>query len=290
MEQMKYHNTKTFINGIKFDSKLEAKRYTELKLLEKQGLIKDLTIQPSYELIPSFKKNNKTYRKTQYIADFSYYDIDLDKTIVEDTKGFKTDVYLLKKKLFEYNYPNLTIREVTRQLFNIDQALLVKVFFSCTISLGYSPVLKSMYQNIKLTHNITIKIVCSCCVVNILTITKLYDNIINRKRDDYIMASLTSAINVNVDTKVKDEATTILKDLGLNMSTFINMALAQVVKRNGVPFEVVNPTPSKELLEAFAEIEDYKNGKVELESYEDVKALRKALINDQRKMYFSFIQ
>ena len=111
---MKYHNTKTFINGIKFDSKLEAKRYTELKLLEKQGLIKDLTIQPSYELIPSFKKNNKTYRKTQYIADFSYYDVDLDKTIVEDTKGFKTDVYLLKKKLFEYNYPNLTIREVTR--------------------------------------------------------------------------------------------------------------------------------------------------------------------------------
>lgn len=111
---MKYHNTKTFINGIKFDSKLEARRYTELKLLEKQGLIKDLTLQPAYDLIPSFKKNNKTYRKTQYIADFSYYDVDLDKTIVEDTKGFKTDVYLLKKKLFEYNYPNLTIREVTR--------------------------------------------------------------------------------------------------------------------------------------------------------------------------------
>lgn len=111
---MKYHNTKTFINGIKFDSKLEARRYTELKLLEKQGLIKDLILQPTYDLIPSFKKNNKTYRKTQYIADFSYYDVDLDKTIVEDTKGFKTDVYLLKKKLFEYNYPNLTIREVTR--------------------------------------------------------------------------------------------------------------------------------------------------------------------------------
>lgn len=111
---MKYHNTKTFINGIKFDSKLEARRYTELKLLEKQGLIKDLILQPAYDLIPSFKKNNKTYRKTQYIADFSYYDVDLNKTIVEETKGFKTDVYLLKKKLFEYNYPNLTIREVTR--------------------------------------------------------------------------------------------------------------------------------------------------------------------------------
>lgn len=111
---MKYYNKKTIIDGIVFASKLEAKRYTELKLLEKQGIIKDLELQPAYDLIPSFKKNNKTYRKTQYIADFSYYDVDLDKTIVEDTKGFKTDVYLLKKKLFEYNYPNLTIREVTR--------------------------------------------------------------------------------------------------------------------------------------------------------------------------------
>ena len=73
------------------------------------------------------------------------------------------------------------------------------------------------------------------------------------------MSSLTSAINVNVDTEVKDKATTILKDLGLNMSTFINMALVQVIKRNGVPFEIVNPTPSEELLEALAEIEEIKN-------------------------------
>jgi len=43
------------------------------------------------------------------------------------------------------------------------------------------------------------------------------------------MANLTSAINVNVDTQIKEEATTVLKDLGLNMSTFINMALVQVV-------------------------------------------------------------
>lgn len=277
---MKYHNTKTFINGIKFDSKLEARRYTELKLLEKQGLIKDLILQPAYDLIPSFKKNNKTYRKTQYIADFSYYDVDLDKTIVEDTKGFKTDVYLLKKKLFEYNYPNLTIREVTRQLFNIDQALLIKAFFSCTISLGHSPILKSMYQITKQTHNIIIKIFCSCYVVNILTITKLYDNIINRKRDDYIMASLTSAINVNVDTQVKEEATTILKDLGLNMSTFINMALAQVVKRNGVPFEIVNPTPSKQLLEALAEVEEMKNNPDKYPRYSNREDLKRALLSD----------
>lgn len=89
----------------------------------------------------------------------------------------------------------------------------------------------------------------------------------------------TCAINVNVDRIIKDKATYILKDLGLNMSTFINMALTQVVKRNGVPFEVVNPKPSKELLEALQEGEDILNGKVKAKSYtnmyemlEDLKA------------------
>jgi hypothetical protein len=108
----KYHNKKTKVNGIIFSSKLEAKRYTELKLLEKQGIIKDLTLQPSYELTPTFKKNNKTYRKMSYIADFSYYDNELGKVIVEDTKGFSNDVYKLKRKLFEYKYKDLTIREI----------------------------------------------------------------------------------------------------------------------------------------------------------------------------------
>ena len=69
------------------------------------------------------------------------------------------------------------------------------------------------------------------------------------------MESLTTAISVQVDRKDKEIA-------------------------DGVPFDVVNPRPSKELLASLQEIEDYKNGKVELESYEDVKALRKALIND----------
>ena len=79
------------------------------------------------------------------------------------------------------------------------------------------------------------------------------------------MASLTSAINVNVDTKIKNEATEILKGLGLNMSTFINMALAQVVKRDGVPFEIVNPKPSRKLKKSLKEgeqiLKDIKSGK-----------------------------
>ena len=60
----KYHNKKVNVGGIVFDSKLEAKRYQELKFLERVGDIKDLQLQPSFDLIPSFKKNGKTFRKT----------------------------------------------------------------------------------------------------------------------------------------------------------------------------------------------------------------------------------
>lgn len=109
---MKYHSKKTIIDGIEFDSKKESMRYQELKLLERAGKIRDLKLQPEYELIPKFKKNNKTYRKTIYKADFSYFDIESNKYITEDVKGFKTDVYKLKKKLFEYRYNDLEISEV----------------------------------------------------------------------------------------------------------------------------------------------------------------------------------
>lgn len=94
------------------------------------------------------------------------------------------------------------------------------------------------------------------------------------------MASMTSAININVDTQLKDEATTILKGLGLNMSTFINMALTQVVKRNGVPFDVVNPTPSKEMLEALAEVNEMINNPEKYPRYSNREDLKKALLSN----------
>lgn len=114
----KYHNKKTFIDDIKFDSKLEAERYAQLKILERAGVIRDLELQPEYELIPSFKKNGKTWRKTVYKADFRYILAENDKTIIEDVKGSTaviTDVFRLKQKLFEYKYPELTIKIVTRK-------------------------------------------------------------------------------------------------------------------------------------------------------------------------------
>ncbi len=94
------------------------------------------------------------------------------------------------------------------------------------------------------------------------------------------MASLTSAINVNVDTEIKNQATEILKGLGLNMSTFINMALAQVVKRDGVPFEVVNPKPSRKLKKALKELEKVENGKIKLKNYDNMADLIKDLNED----------
>ena len=112
----KYHNTKTVADGIKFDSKLEAERYAQLKILERAGVIRDLELQPEYELIPSFRKNGKTWRKTVYKSDFRYILSDGDRIIIEDVKGSTaviTDVFRLKQKLFEYKYPNYTISIVT---------------------------------------------------------------------------------------------------------------------------------------------------------------------------------
>ena len=114
----KYHNKKTVADGIKFDSKLEAKRYGQLKLMERAGVIRDLELQPEYELIPSFRKNGKTWRRTVYKADFRYILCEDDKIIIEDVKGSTaviTDVFRLKQKLFEYKYPELTIKIVTRK-------------------------------------------------------------------------------------------------------------------------------------------------------------------------------
>lgn len=109
----KYFNKKVIVDGIKFDSKKEAKRFQELMILKKAGLIKELELQKIFELQPKYTNNKGEHiRAIIYKADFFYYDNHLKQYIVEDTKGFKTEVYKLKKKLFEYQYPNLTIEEI----------------------------------------------------------------------------------------------------------------------------------------------------------------------------------
>lgn len=107
----KYHNKKVEYDGYTFDSIREKNYYIKLKLLEKAGKIKELELQKEYELQPSFKLNNKTSRKITYRADFTYKTTEDDKLHVIDVKGFRTDVYRLKKKLFEYRY-GIEIEEI----------------------------------------------------------------------------------------------------------------------------------------------------------------------------------
>ena len=109
----KYNNNQTKIDRYVFDSQLEGTRYRQLKLLERAGKVNNLRLQVPFLLQDGFKKNGKTYRKIEYIADFVYEE--KGQTIVEDVKGMKTDVFKIKQKLFEYKYPNLTLRVVTKE-------------------------------------------------------------------------------------------------------------------------------------------------------------------------------
>lgn len=112
---MKYKNIKVTVDNHKFDSKKESRRYIELKLMERCGLIKNLELQKSFELQPKFKKNNKTYRAINYIADFVYWDTEKEQIVVEDVKSpatAKDKTYIIKKKLFMYKYDDYYFREV----------------------------------------------------------------------------------------------------------------------------------------------------------------------------------
>lgn len=104
----KYRNKKVQIDRYVFDSIKEGQRYRELAILERAGKISKLELQPRFLLQESFRKNGKTYRKIEYVADFQY--IENGKTIVEDVKGMQTDVFKLKHKLFEKKYPNLELK------------------------------------------------------------------------------------------------------------------------------------------------------------------------------------
>ena len=117
----KYNNKKTIVDGETFDSKKEAGRYRELLLLEKAGEISDLQRQVKFVLIPAqrevdkvgpkggIKKGRTIEKECAYIADFVY--CENGKIIVEDTKGFRTTDYIIKRKLMLYVH-GIQIREI----------------------------------------------------------------------------------------------------------------------------------------------------------------------------------
>jgi len=106
---VKYKSKITEIDGIKFASKMEANRYTELKEMQRENKISNLELQPSFLLQESFTRDKKKYRPIVYVADFRYKIG--DKVIVEDVKGFKTPEYKLKKKLLLYKYEGFEFKE-----------------------------------------------------------------------------------------------------------------------------------------------------------------------------------
>lgn len=108
----KYNARKVVIDGIKFDSIGEGKRYQELKLQEHCGVISGLSLQPVFVLQDKFRINGKAERAIKYKADFKYMkDGDI---VIEDFKGKKTDVYKLKRKLFLKKFPQYRFLETGR--------------------------------------------------------------------------------------------------------------------------------------------------------------------------------
>lgn len=108
----KYGSVKKTVDGIKFDSKKEADRYCELKLLERCGSIEQLELQKKFVLIPAQYENPLAENKKDrgkcieqactYKADFYYFDKLTNQYCCEDTKGFKTKDYIIKRKLMLY--------------------------------------------------------------------------------------------------------------------------------------------------------------------------------------------
>lgn len=110
VKRQKYRNKRVEYDGKVFDSLKEKRRYCELQILQGQGIISDLRLQVPFELLPAIyeevtielKTKTKTkmklvQRATTYVADFVYV---MDgKEVIEDTKGFRTKEYELKKKM-----------------------------------------------------------------------------------------------------------------------------------------------------------------------------------------------
>lgn len=117
----KYHSRKVTVDGVTFDSQKEYRRFRELCLLEKAGQITDLQRQVKFVLIPAQyepdtigkrggrKRGKLIERECSYIADFTYTED--GKQVVEDTKGYKTTEYIIKRKMMLHKY-GIRINEI----------------------------------------------------------------------------------------------------------------------------------------------------------------------------------
>lgn len=105
----KYRNKKTVVDGITFDSKKEAERYKQLKRMQEAGDISDLELQPEFVIAERVKLDGKTKRQRKYRADFRY--LQSGEVVVEDVKGFKTEMYKLKRHLVKERH-GVEVKEI----------------------------------------------------------------------------------------------------------------------------------------------------------------------------------
>lgn len=111
----KYKSENITVDGIKFQSKDEAKYYEYLKKLKAKGLIENFELQPKFTLIPTFKYKGKTERAATYTLDFLIYNLDGTETYV-DVKGYSTQQGEFKFKLLKSQHPDMDFRWIARSL------------------------------------------------------------------------------------------------------------------------------------------------------------------------------
>ena len=104
----KFQSVECVVDGIKFQSRLEARRYTQLKQMEQEGIIRNLVLQPRFLIQERFKDpySGKVYQPIHYIGDFLYV-AEGCQQVVEEIKGFATEVFRLKFKLVIHKYPEI---------------------------------------------------------------------------------------------------------------------------------------------------------------------------------------
>ena len=127
-KKKKYNNKKIYIDDIKFDSRDESLYYLHLKSLKEKGLIKEFKLQPKYELIPKFKYQGQNRRAMTYAPDFIVTDLEDNVTVIDvKSIGTATQQGELRRKLFEYYYPELNLIWLCRNLKHGDQYGWIKI-------------------------------------------------------------------------------------------------------------------------------------------------------------------
>lgn len=104
----KFGNRAVVIDGLRFDSAAEGRRYQQLRMLERAGEIQDLRVHPRYVIIDALRVGSRREKAIVYEADFAYTEGGLP--VVEDVKGVETAVFRLKRRLFLQRYPDVVFR------------------------------------------------------------------------------------------------------------------------------------------------------------------------------------